>query len=30
MDEEAMKQFHAFRMDKHRIGNNDLRMAAIA
>jgi tRNA(fMet)-specific endonuclease VapC len=30
MDEEAMKQFHAFRKGKHRIGNNDLRMAAIA
>jgi tRNA(fMet)-specific endonuclease VapC len=30
MDEAVMKQFHAFRKGKHRIGGNDLRIAAIA
>jgi tRNA(fMet)-specific endonuclease VapC len=30
MDEDALDEFHAFRERRYRIGNNDLKMAAIA
>jgi tRNA(fMet)-specific endonuclease VapC len=29
MDREALERFHEFRAGKHRVGNNDLKIAAI-